>query len=337
MNMMNLLRIWFDPSRRPLQGLLRANGARGFKWLRVHIDNLVRSFKKSVRPEGELCERLEGWTAPLWFETPLRAPHHEWILWLTKIKGSCLVPISEFAIVLAFLSSSYLMSWYFNYKPNTIKPAQTHAAQRVPLVTVMLVPAGDARNQGRSLEHQFESSSSMACVESLKAAIEKTYPEVRVIVSHKAGEIVQQYQIPTMANTLGVDLVFTINCYHEQGAKPELYVYQCSYGADFINKLSELNWYTVQSAYLFSKDTTHAWANIMVNKLNSDTCTSLFTIRGPFKMPFKPLIGIKVPAIGIEISLKQDDDWTSLVDPFVASLEPMVGPLIKQRTIVEVA
>ena len=72
-------------------------------------------------------------------------------------------------------------------------------AQQAPLMTVLLVPAGDARNQGRSLEHQFESTSSMACVLSLKAALEKTYPEMRVIVSHKAGDIVQQYQIPTMA------------------------------------------------------------------------------------------------------------------------------------------
>ncbi|MGP0069049.1 MAG: hypothetical protein ACLQGP_36295, partial [Isosphaeraceae bacterium] len=189
-------------------------------------------------------------------------------------------------IILAFLAPSYLMCWYFNYKPNTIKPVQTNMAQQAPLMTVLLVPAGDARNQGRSLEHQFESTSSMACVLSLKAALEKTYPEMRVIVSHKAGDIVQQYQIPTMGNTLGVDLVVTLNCYHEPGPKPELFIYHYSYGADFINKLTELSWYTVQSAYLFSKDTTHAWASIMANKLNADACTSLFTIRGPYKMPF---------------------------------------------------
>ena len=213
---------------------------------------------------------------------------------------------------------------------------QANMAQQAPLVTLMLVPAGDARNQGRSLEHQFESSSSMAYALNLKAAIEKTYPEIRVIISHKAGEIVQQFQIPTMANTVGIDLVMTINCYHEPGPKPELYIYQFSYGADFVSKMTELSWYTIDSAYLFSKSRTHTWALDLIHGLDSAAYKALFTVHGPYRVPFKPLVGIKVPALGLEMSLQQDGDWTVFVDPIVASLDQIVRPLIKQATVLEV-
>lgn len=246
-----------------------------------------------------------------------------------SIKLSKSIYVVCMAIVVLFPCS--VMPWYFNYRPSTISQLQASEPVQAPMLTLLLVPAGDAHNQGRSLEHQFESSSSMAYALSVKASIEKKYPEIRVIVSHTAGGVVGRNQIPTMANTLGIDLVLTINCYHEQGAKPELYIYQFSYGDDFVSKLTELSWYTIDSAYLFSKNTTQQWATTLVHELNSAAYTFLFAVRGPYKLPFKPLIGIKVPAIGLEMSLKQDGDWTVFVDPLVTSLEPIVSPLIKQR------
>ena len=251
-------------------------------------------------------------------------------------KRGWLSPFLAVSLFMILLVPSHLMAWYFNYRPNTVNQVQAGVVKSASLVTVMLVPAGDARSQGRSLEHQFESSSAMAYVLSLKDAIEKTYPEVRVIVSHRTGEIVQQFQVPTMANTLGIDLVMTVNCYHEQGPKPELYIYQFSYGADFVSRLTELSWYTIDSAYLFSKTTTHAWGMLLADELRADTYKPLFTVQSLYKMPFKPLIGIKVPAIGLEMGIVQDADWAVFVDPIVVSLEQVVRPLIKQRTVVEV-
>lgn len=233
-----------------------------------------------------------------------------------------------------FLLPWSVYPWYFKFKPN---PVNVPVQSSVPIVTIVLVPAGDARSQGRSLEHQFESSSAMSYAQDVKMALEKKYPEIRVLISHKVGDIVRQYQIPTMANTVGVDLVLTVNCYHERGPKPELYIYQFSYGEDFVSKVTDLHWYFMSSAYLFSKSTTRAWAPLLVQGLNGASYKSLFTVKGPYAMPFEPLIGIKVPAIGLEMSLKRDDDWSVFTDPLVASLDPIVGQLIKQRAPLEVA
>ena len=229
-----------------------------------------------------------------------------------------------------------LLPWYFKYNPNTTNQMQANASAQAPLMTLLLVPAGDAHNQGRSLEHQFESSIAMSCSLDLKKAIETKYPDVRVLVSHKAGETVRQLQIPTMANTLDVDLVLSINCYHEKGPKPELYVYQFSYGTDFVSKLPELSWYTLDTAYLFAYHTTQAWVATVAQELKADIYKALFSVHGPYKLPCKPLLGIKVPAFGIEISLKQDEDWIVYTEPLVNSLASIINPIIKQRAAVEV-
>lgn len=241
--------------------------------------------------------------------------------------------ISKLFVIFVLCVPYSIFPWYFNYRPTTANKAYCQETQF--LVNILLVPAGDARNQGRSLEHQFESSVTLSYVQSLKAAIEKKYPEVHVIISHKIGEVVRPYQIPTMANTLGVDLVLTINCYHEQGPKPEWYIYQFSYGEDFISKLYDLSWYAVDSAYLFSKNTTAVWAALLAHELSADSHRALFTVRGPYKLPVAPLLGIKVPALSMEISLKQDEDWASFVEPLAMSLAPIVRPLITQRSAVE--
>ncbi len=241
-----------------------------------------------------------------------------------------------YCVSIVLLMPTGMCSWYFNYKPSTVNVTSADIQEQSPLVTLLLVPAGDARNQGRSLEHQFESSSAHAYARSLKTAIEKINPVVRVLVSHKPGEIVQPFQVPTMANTLAVDLVITINCYRELGPKPALYLYQFSYGAEFISKLSECAWNSIDNAYLFAKATTGLWAAAFVNACKSDDYTSIFTVHGPYKLPFKPLIGIKVPALGLEMSILQDDDWTTLINPIVAACEQLFNPIIKQRSQMEV-
>ena len=37
-------------------------------------------------------------------------------------------------------------------------------------------------------------------------------------------------------------------------------------------------------------------------------------------IPFKPLVGIRAPALGIEIGLKNKDDWERFVQPVMQAL-----------------
>jgi hypothetical protein len=45
------------------------------------------------------------------------------------------------------------------------------------------------------------------------------------------------------------------------------------------------------------------------------------------------LSGIKVPAVGIEMSLKQDEDWSTYVDPIARSCKPLFDVLVHAKCI----
>ena len=46
------------------------------------------------------------------------------------------------------------------------------------------------------------------------------------------------------------------------------------------------------------------WADHFKNILKQEQYRNAFEIKGPYGLPFRPLIGIKAPAIAIEIGLK---------------------------------
>jgi len=238
----------------------------------------------------------------------------------------------NYVLTLLLYTPSLVYSWYFHYNPNVVVAKNnTEENVRVPLVTIMLAPAGDIHNQGRSLEHQFEYTCTMTCAQSLKSTIESLYPDVRVLISHKSSEIVQPFQVATMSNTMDVDLVISIHCYHEVGAKPVICLYYYSNGADFVSKVSRVSWYATHEAYLFSKNTTLSWASMFARELGASDYNTLFNVVGPCKLPFKPLSGIKVPAVGIEMSLKQDEDWSTYVDPIARSCKPLFDLLVHSK------
>lgn len=242
------------------------------------------------------------------------------------------IRFSKYIFLVLMCVSCSLHSWYFRYRPSApVIKNQTEESVRAPLVTVLLAPGGDIHNQGRSLEHQFEYTSTMACAQSLKNTIETLYPDVRVLISHKVGEIVQPFQVATMSNTMDVDLVISLHCYHEAGAKPVISLYHYSNGADFVSKVSYVSWYTTDAAYLFSKDTTLSWAKMFTHELATPAYSTLFNVAGPYKVPFRPLSGIKVPAMGIEMSLKQDEDWATYVEPIAHACKPLFGILVHAK------
>ena len=226
-----------------------------------------------------------------------------------------------------------LVAWFFRYQP-VVVPLQREASPiAAKIVNILLVPAGDARNNGRGVVHQFESGCTSQLVQELKNELERSNSSVRVLCSHGQGEILQPWHVATMANTLDIDIVLNFHCYHEQGPKPTMTIYEFSYGQDFVNKLTDMSWYGAHQAYLFATQTTGAWASMLVDELTKPPLTTLFAVAGPFKIPFKPLLGVKVPAFGIELSLKDDNGYKEMINPLAQAMSPVFDQLIKQRTV----
>lgn len=191
----------------------------------------------------------------------------------------------------------------------------------------MLDPAGDAQHTGRKLDDNFERGVSLQIAEKLKTILEERFNNVKVILSRLPGESANYLQHASFANRLNVDFYLSIHCYHEKETKPCLYLYQFSYGDNFITKQFDLALIPYDQAHLSNSTTTNSFALLMQNILASNAHTNSYTTKGIFKMPFKPLIGIKTPAIGLELGLKNKDDWSDYLEPIATSFAPIIEKL----------
>jgi N-acetylmuramoyl-L-alanine amidase len=193
--------------------------------------------------------------------------------------------------------------------------------------TIMIDPAGDAKHTGRLIVDTLERGISLQCAEQLKAKLLAHFKNIRVILTRVPGETIQPLQNASFANRLGVDLYISLYFYHEPQAPAHvtLYYYLENPIVDFWHKPNPLSFYQVDQAHLLAIKTTQAWGNIILDVLSDKQCCKFFLPRGLFGIPCIPLIGIKAPAIAIEVGLKNKQDWQAIIDPLIIAIERIIG------------
>lgn len=193
-----------------------------------------------------------------------------------------------------------------------------------PTFTLMLDPAGDAQYPGRIIEDSFERGITLQCVEELQTTITKRFPFVRVVLTRLPGETRQPLQNANFANRLDTDLYISIHCYSESKPKSQLYLYYFSNNDSFISQPSPHALYPYDKAHLISLKSTKAFGTIMERILRDPQYAHLFMLHGLYTLPFAPLIGIKKPALAIEIGLKHKENWKLFIEPIIASITPLL-------------
>ncbi|MDP3788714.1 MAG: N-acetylmuramoyl-L-alanine amidase [Candidatus Chromulinivorax sp.] len=189
--------------------------------------------------------------------------------------------------------------------------------------TIMIDPAGDAKHTGRLIQDTLERGISLQCAEQLKAILTQKFKNIRVILTRVPGETIQPLQNASFANRLGVDLYVSLYFYHEPEtpAHVTLYHYLENPISDLWHKPINLSLYQVNQAHLLNLKITQAWGKIILDVLRDKQCSKFFSPRGFFGIPFTPLLGIKAPAIAVEVGLKNKQDWQHIIDPLVIAIE----------------
>ena len=202
--------------------------------------------------------------------------------------------------------------------------ARIHLFDQPSNFTLMLDPAGDAKNPGRKLDDSFERGITLQFAEQLKHELELLFPSIRIVLTRLPGETLQPLQNANFANRLDVDFYLSIHFYQERETKPNLYLYHFSYNDEFITRWFDLAFYPFDKAHLCNKQITCNWGSMMNATLSSDTYKKQFDCKGLYKLPFWPLIGIKAPAIALEAGLKNNQDWHTYIEPLVSALKPII-------------
>ena len=202
-------------------------------------------------------------------------------------------------------------------------PLQTFAVNQF---TIMIDPAGDAKHTGRLIQDTLERGISLQCAEQLKTTLTQKLNNVRVILTRVPGETIQPLQNASFSNRLGVDLYVSLYFYSEQQAPAHvtLYHYLDNPIVDFWHQPTSLLLYQVNQAHLVNLKTTQKWGQILLEVLQDKICSKFFNPRGLFGIPFTPLLGIKAPAIAVEVGLKNKQDWKHIIDPLITAIEKII-------------
>ena len=189
---------------------------------------------------------------------------------------------------------------------------------------LMLCPAGDAQHMGRNIGNTFEHSIALKWTYALKEIITKNNDNITVIITHTAGESIDQLQLASFANRVAPDLFLKIGWYEQTDAIPSFFLYHFSYDDTFIKAVAQDTLYTYDQAHLFSYNASKSYAQQLYQFLALQNTQKSYILHQPYQLPFKPLIGITCPALACEIGIKESSDWQLYVEPIAQALECII-------------
>jgi N-acetylmuramoyl-L-alanine amidase len=190
--------------------------------------------------------------------------------------------------------------------------------------TVMLDPAGDGKNVGRTLYTNFERGATMQFAQELKLQILQKYSHVEVVFTKNAGETLEILQSASFANRLDVDLYLSLNFYKEVEVKPNIFIFYFK-NQNFFSFMPQttLHFHPYHKAFTTNFNQTKCWAEMIQKDLQQKKYHHYFNCKNATGIPFRPLIGIMSPAIGIEIGVNKSG-WKNYITPIVNSLSGFI-------------
>ncbi len=221
-------------------------------------------------------------------------------------------------LLLLTLFTSTLFGWSFFF---TDDDSTTPA--RPTTFTIMIDPAGDAKDPGRTIDDTYERSITMQFAEELKKELEANNKGLKVIFTRLPGEALESLQNVSFSNRLAINLYISLSFFEESASKPSIFTYNLIYdpATDFIQKKSsELALLSYDRTYKVSLSETKHYSQ----KFATACDQKKFTCHTPIALPYKPLIGIMAPAIGIEIGINRKNQWKNLVAPVATALQESI-------------
>lgn len=192
--------------------------------------------------------------------------------------------------------------------------------------TIMIDPSGDAKETGRVINDMFERAITLQYAQALKAELENQIPSLNVVLSRRPGEVISLLQNASFANKLNVDLYLHISFYQETEIEQNIFLfYYTTHLDDCFPKLNVFSFCPMSQAHLINNQITKNIGQTFLQTLSDKKINSLFKVQGIFGIPFKPLSGIKAPALALEIGLKNSNDWKNIIAPVVVSIKEIVS------------
>lgn len=188
--------------------------------------------------------------------------------------------------------------------------------------TVIIDPSGDAKHTGRVIQDTFERGITLQCAELLKKELNQTLPKVRVVLTRVPGETIQPLQNASFANRLQADFYISISFYLETDIPSHISIFHyITQQTDYWHTYVPLSFYHVSQAHLINIALTQKLGKQLLTILQDKNINPFFKAQGLFAIPYKPLLGIKAPALAIEAGIRQKDDYKNIIQPLICFIK----------------
>ncbi len=193
--------------------------------------------------------------------------------------------------------------------------------------TLVLDPAGDARNPGRQIQGHYERTLAMQCVQALKKELEQKTSELLILFTRLPGQQVDQLEKARLANQLPADLYISLHLYETAQLKTQLHIYHyanqqlpCAHVPLVDEQLTCIPLY---KAHLVHATQTKQGAHFLRQQLSNSIVQRQCDIHQPIGMPCLPCKGIIPPALCIEIGLPKPDSWMCCLKPLAQAIHTL--------------
>jgi len=233
-----------------------------------------------------------------------------------------------FILIVAMLFAPYLEPWsFFGSSSEPQIPMQ-----QVKTITIMLDPAGDSCNPGRTIEDHYERGITLMCAQQIKQLLESRAPRVHVLITRSAGETDEPelFQNISFANKTQVNLYISLNFFYTPEEKSKIWIYYLLYNpvTDYWDKKQDtLSFHPYNTVHSLFLDSTKQVGLQMLDSLKKSGKQSYLLPQGLFGLPFRPLAGVNSCALACEISLHKKNSWKNVVEPLVFAIESTLAIL----------
>ncbi len=218
-------------------------------------------------------------------------------------------------------------AWNF-FSPDTRTALPAELLKPVsPFFTVLINPAGDAKNAGREIDGTYERGITMQCATELKKALEQHLPGIRVVLTRFPGEVVEPLHNASFANRLKIDLYLSFHFFEHAEKTACVYLYHLLYNPTvdkWDTRGTQLVFLPYDQAYTLSVKKSIRYGTDLFQQAKRIERSYGLLCHPLYGIPFKPLIGINAPSLAFECGIRKRDDWRSLIPFFVALLEPLI-------------
>lgn len=214
---------------------------------------------------------------------------------------------------------------------DTQAPTDVPVIENIPgIFTVMIDPAGDAQKMGRTIGDNFERSITFNYAHALKEELEKTVPQLRVVITREPGETAEPLQSATFSNRLHANLFISLTCYHESQEPATAALYYLLYDpiTDFwYKKTARTSWDPYFTAHCANLKLSVLAAKTLQDALSAYRQKGLIQLAPYRGIPCKPLVGVQAPAICCEFGISSPDGWRLLIGPLVDGISHVIESL----------